>query len=311
MLLLPFLASAQELEDTLFQEEIQDTIQIDSTQAELDLLFARASSGVVKHKQLADSSKKVLIDMGERVVPYILDKLGSKDVRDVITSIDILKEIGSPAVPYLIEFLADTNSDKVRIAIRVLGEMKEKSAVVPLINMLKSDDFRIRDGICTALGEIGDSLAVDYLIPALNDTANLVRKSSAFALGEIGSAKAIPYLINLLSDEYYGTRFVASNSLVKFGNIATKQLISLLNAQDLNFRCLVIETLGKIKDKEALKPLLENLNNPDWAVRGFTVEALGNLGVDKGIKAIKDLEKTEKHPFVKRKIGEVLEEISQ
>lgn len=303
--------SAQEFEDTLFQEELEDTVQIDSTQQKLDELFARASSGVVEHKELADSAKKKLVDMGEVAVPYLTGKLGSRDVRDVITSIDILKKIGSSAVPHLIESLADTNKDKVRLAIRVLGEMKDTTAVMPLVDMLNDEDFRIRGGTATALGEIGDSLAADYLIPVLNDTANLVRKSAAFALGETGSPRAIPYLINTLSDEYYGTRFAASNSLVKFGNIATKPLIPLLNADDPKYRCLVIETLGKIEDKEALKPLLQNLNDTDWVVRGFTVEALGNLGVDKGIKAIKELEKTEEHPYVKRKIGEALEKISQ
>jgi HEAT repeat protein len=304
------LAFAQTPEDTLFQKEPQDTIQADSTQQRLDVLFARASGGVVGYEQSTDSSKKALISMRERAVPYIIDKLGSKDVREVNTGMDVLKGIGDPAVPYLIQTLADTNNSKIGTVVRTLGEMKAAGAVMPLANMVRNEDFRIRSNACTALGLIGDTSAVDYLIPALNDTANLVRKSAAFALGEARSHKSMPYLISALSDEFYGTRFTASNSLVKFGAVATKSLIPLLNAQDLNLRCLVIETLGKIKDKKALEPLLVNLTSPDWAVRGFTVEALGNIGNGKTTKAIKDLEKTEEHPFVKKKIEEALEKVA-
>jgi HEAT repeat protein len=157
------------------------------------------------------------------------------------------------------------------------------------------------------LGLIGDSSATSYLIPLLNDTVNLVRKSAAFALGQTNSPKAVHYLIGALSDEFYGVRFAAGNSLFKLGNSATKSLMPLLNSDDLNLRCLVIEILGKIKDKRAFEPLLKNLNDSDWAVRGFIVEALSNLGNGRDTKAIKDLEKTETHPFVKRKIQEALE----
>ena len=305
------LVYAQGPENTLFQNEPQDSIQIDSTQLRLDSLFALASGGIVGYGQSADSSKKALISMKEEVVPYMIDKLGSKDVRETNTGIDILKGIGEPAVPYLIDALADTNNGKVAIVLRTLGEMKAAGAVMPLVNMVKHEDFRIRSSACTALGLIGDTSAAHHLIPALNDTVNLVRKSAAFALGEARSPKSIPYLVNALSDEFYGTRFAASNSLVKFGVVTTKSLLPLLNAQDLNLQCLAIQTLGKIKDKKALDPLLVNLTSPDWAVRGFAVEALGNIGNGKTTKAIKDLEKTETHPFVKRKIEEALEKTAK
>ncbi len=298
---------AQQPQDALLGQQLEDTLQVDLAQQNLDVLFARASGGLVKYAQLADSSKKTLINMGEEIVPYLLDKIGSKDVRETLASIDILKAIGSPAVPYLIESLADTSNTKVGTIIRTLGEMKDKQATGPLVRMLDNGDFRIRGGACTALGLIGDTVSADYLIPALNDTANLVRKSAAFALGEIGAPKAISYLMKLLSDEYYGVRFAAGNSLVKFGPLAVKPLIPLLGLGDMNLRCLVIEILGKTKDKKAFESLLVNLASPDWAIRGFTVEALGNLGNGRATKAIKDLEKTEVHPFVKRKIEEALQ----
>jgi len=203
--------------------------------------------------------------------------------------------------------LADTSKDKVATVIRTLGEMKDTSAVMSLANMLGSNSFRIRGATCTALGLIGDSSATSYLIPLLNDTVNLVRKSAAFALGQTGSPRAVHYLIGALSDEFYGTRFAAGNSLVKLGYLSTRSLIPLLDSDNSNLRCLVIEILGKIKDKRAFDPLLKTLNDSDWAVRGFAVEALASVGNDRAMKAIKDLEKTEVHPFVKRKIEEALE----
>ena len=304
----------------------ENSVYADELKERVDSLFVKACGWLEKHRDLAEPSKKALIEMGEEAVPYLLDKLDTQSAREKWTLIEIVSKIGEPAVMPLIESLKSDNKDEVKLASRILGDIKDKRAVNPLIELLDKEDFNTRSHACESLGKIGDTTAFAHVSSCLKDSVEVVRKSAAVALGKMSAmgrslpagrrgafggkdSRAIPFLIEGLSDPHFSVRMTSVSALVEIGEPSVEPLIELLSySQTTNTLAvhLVIESLGKLKERRATKPLLKKLEHEDWATRAFTVEALGEIGDKKGIKAIRNLKKIETHPFVLRKIEEVL-----
>jgi len=291
---------------------------VDELKEKVDSLFIKAGGGLEKYRDLAEPSKKALIEMGKDAVPYLLDKLSTQDAREMWTLIEILGKIGEPAVVPLIDSLKSKSKDVVKLASRILGDIKDKRAVPPLIELLDKEDFNTRGYACESLGKIGDTTAFTQLSFCLKDSVEVVRKSAAVALGKIKDTRAIPCLIEGLSDPHFSVRMTSASALVETGEPSVKPLIELLNnpqtgrmPTDTIAVYLVIESLGKLKDKRAVNPLLIELESNDWTTRAFVVMALGEIGDKKAIKAIRNLKKIETHPFVLKKIEEILNKIER
>lgn len=282
--------------------------QADELKERVDSLFIKACGGLEKYRDLAEPSKKALIEMGGEAVPYLLNKLSTQDAREMWTLIEILGKIGEPAVVPLIDSLKSDNKEVVKLASRILGDIKDKRAVPPLIGLLDKEDFNTRSYACESLGKIGDTTAFTCVSFCLKDSVEVVRKSAAVALGKLKDKRAIPYLIRGLSDPHFSVRMTSASALVEIRKPSVKPLIKLLNTPktDTIAVYLAIESLGKLKNKGATNTLLKKLGSKDWTTRAFTVEALGKFGDKKGIRAIKKLKKKETHPFVKMKIEEAL-----
>ena len=274
--------------------------------SKVDELFLKASSGEERYRDLVEPSKKALIEMGQDAVPYLIEKLGTQDAREILTLIEILGRIGEPAVLPLIEVLKSDNKDKVKTASRILGDIKNKRAVQPLSDLLSNSDYNIRANACASLGKIGDTTVLNEVMSLLNDSVEVVRKSAAVSLGDLNNPRAIDALIKALKDRHFSVRLTASNSLVRLGKPAVDPLLQVLKDKEEDARYLSIESLGKIKDPRAIPFLIDELKSQDWAERGFAVEALMNMEDQKGIDAVRRMQPTETHPFVKRKIKESL-----
>lgn len=280
----------------------------DELKEKADSLFIKACGGLEKYRDLAEPSKKALIEMGGEAVPYLLDKLDTQDAREMWTVIEILGKIGEPAVMPLIDSLKSDNKDVVKLSSRILGDIKDKRAVPPLIGLLDKEDFSTRGYACEALGKIQDTTAFTSVSLCLKDSVELVRKNAAVALGRLKDKRAIPYLIQGLSDPHFSVRMTSELALVEMGKPSVKPLVKLLNTvkTDTIAVHLAIESLGKLKNRRTASILVKKLKSKDWATRAFTVEALAEISDRKEIVAIKKLRKKETHPFVLKKIEEVL-----
>jgi HEAT repeat protein len=278
----------------------------EDVKSKVDELFLKASSGEEKYRDLVEPSKKALIEMGQEAVPYLVEKLDAQDAREILTLIEVLDKIGEPAVFPLIEALKSDNKDRVKTASRILGDIKDKRAVKPLSDLLDNPDYTVRANACASLGKIGDTTVLNEVMFLLNDSVEVVRKSAAVSLGDLNNPGAIDALIRALQDRHFSVRMTAANSLVKLGKPAVGPLLQVLQDKNDDARYLSIESLGKIKDPRAIPLLIDKLESQDWTERGFAVEALSGIGDQKGIDAIRSLETTESHLFVKRKIGESL-----
>lgn len=172
-----------------------------------------------------------------------ISSLGSEDFSVRIRSENFLIKKGKKAVPYLIEALKDNNRYIREGSVRVLGEIKVKEAVDPLIEILRhEEDWIIRSYAALSLGEIGDTRAVEPLIHVLKSRSivNVMASSSAAkALGLLGDNRAVKPLINSLKDIS-----IMANSIEALGRIGNPMALPPL-----------MEILSLEKDMENIKVL--------------------------------------------------------
>ena len=98
---------------------------------------------------------------------------------------DALLDLGEPAVPCLIESLADSHERVVVPAVIVLGTLKARGAVDPLVALL-DDGGEFAAHAAWALGEIGDDRAITPLTKFLNCNNTALRSGVEEALRKFG-----------------------------------------------------------------------------------------------------------------------------
>ena len=161
-------------------------------------------------------------------------------------------------------------------AIKALGELKDATAVEPLIQvLLNNKTLTARSNSAVALGQIGDDKAVEPLIQTLRkDKVPEVRERAAWALREIKDKRAIGPLIQALKDKDWDVRGEAAGALGDIGEPAVQLLIGSLKDKNGDIRWGAAAILGHIGDKRALEPLAQALKDKKPNVRDEAARAL-------------------------------------
>jgi len=191
-------------------------------------------------------------------------------------------------------------------AMMALGEMREKTAVDPIIGILTRDYPPAKAGATIALGKIGDERAVEVLRKEMKDgDGEYVRGGSAIALGRIGDESSVPYLIDRLRDQQIRVRSSAALALGEIGNeTAVKPLIEILETgkssegqkstsmnTNADIRKSAILALGEIGNTEATDTLIGILTDKGETleVRTAAASALGNIKDPKAVETLKQV----------------------
>lgn len=199
----------------------------------------------------------------------------------------LLRHIGPPNVdrmrverdvPGLVRALGHKDPAVQYAAAEALGELREPSAVAPLMEVLTADRYSgVRWKAAEALARIGEP-AVVPLIGALHHPDEDVRWKAAIALGEIGDDRAISPLIELLGDSDRFVQSRAAYALGEFGTRAAPLLRLALANGPPPVRQGAVLALRKIRDPAALDDLTRALGDPDAIVRSAALEALMQHG---------------------------------
>lgn len=148
-------------------------------------------------------------------------------------------------------WLADLQGDdyeKRQNAIQALGRSRDKRAVQPLVQILRSGHRYERQAAVQALGQIGKVDAVDALVEVLSNSDHTLRMHAAEALGKIGSPRAVEPLVNLLNETYH--EGMSSRESIRF------------MLEGGGERRAAIQALRKISDPHATDALIDALDTP-------------------------------------------------
>lgn len=189
-------------------------------------------------------------------------------------------------------------------AAKILGEIKDKRALEPLIKALCDENSNVRFKARSALKKIDPSWRetetakklVPFFIQALSNKNAEVREEAARVLGEIGDKRAVEPLIKALGDKYLEVRSAAVFSL---GNIkdarAIEPLIKMLCDKNNTFRLAVVMaldeiiklvTLGMINDEPITDLFIKYLNDKDWRIREGAAFLLGRIKNKKAVEPL-------------------------
>ncbi len=155
-----------------------------------------------------------------------------------------------------------------------VARLAKEGAVEPLIELLEDKD--VCHSAASALGEIGDKKAIAPLIDIVRNRNSHARREALAALGKIGDKKAIKALADALQDGQLWCD--ASEVLGNMGNDAVEPLIQALKHKNSETRVGAALALGNIGDKQAVEALLEILKNNDHDVLGPAMDALQKIG---------------------------------
>ncbi len=269
--------------------------------------------------QLADVTKRErtvqdLIRIGEDAVPSLLEALQTKDpnllpyyqwilasipsatpflIKTLTTAHPILRarvaEVFAVskdynAVPALLEVLEGEYFTVRAQAATALGQIRDIRAVQPLLRALKDEEDEVRIAACLALGSFKDPSTFDEITNVLLDDPKIeVRQAAARCLGNTGHPAALPYLLEALHDSYwwYEREYAASDllaSIEKMGTNAVKPLIEALQDKEGTVRKFAATLLGRLADPRAIEPLGMALYDMHHEVGKASAEALARFG---------------------------------
>jgi len=97
------------------------------------------------------------------------------------------------------------------------------------------------------------------------------RLHSVWALGKFRDKRAVDPLVERLIDSELGVILAAKKELVEVGKLAVPNLIKALKKIKNEY---IVETLGELRDKQAIQPLLECLPKTSWFVFDKLIDAL-------------------------------------
>ncbi len=257
-----------------------------------------------KETEEKEAAIQFFIDQGDEGIRFFISKLHIKNVIIRVTLEKILKSIGTDAVPGLIEGLQNENDRTRRLLVRFLGDSKDRRAVPPLLELLRQD-AELQSYIFQSLGDLKAEEAVPVLVQGLNAEKEADRIYAAVALGHIKSQNAVTELIQTLSDPVFTVRNAAAEALIETGKPGEKQMVKALKTAEGYLELHLVEILGRMKSKKALKLLRKKLNSDDWLLQGLAIEAVGNINPGKATKSVKKLNVDKLHPFVQNKIKNI------
>jgi HEAT repeat protein len=249
-----------------------------------------------------------------------LGKIGDASaVEPLLAALDM--QAGSSSEPH------DKNANQSNEEIaNSLGALKDKRAVAKLIELVgKTHHNYTQLKAVRALGKIGDPSATEALSKiALEHENKFIRKNAVEALGDIADVKAADTLIQMMFIEYQGVSFYkeASFALFQLGPGVADALLATMDGKNekvnkyfektgglkdtaIKAKCGFV--LGDLRDKRAVKPLIEAFQNAekekDPVVLIYTASPLGALGDSEAVPVLKgamsDIDASKRDPIMR------------
>jgi len=251
----------------------------------------------------------------ERVITALISCLSDQEGNIRRRAAESLGRLGAlAAVPRLTEMMEDPYRD-VRIAAgKALGAIAVDAVGSRIKQNLSSERSEVREAAIQALlsmdnlsGEIilkaftnpdpkvrvtaimmvknrDPKMVTSALLKALLDEDWQVRKVAAETLGSTLSSEAVKPLVGLCDDENMWVRFSAVRSLQNISflpeserRFALDKLVQLLKKDDDSVKASVLESLAKIGDPVALRPIIEVAASKNEDLRRLSAVALGQF----------------------------------
>ncbi|MBA3872421.1 MAG: HEAT repeat domain-containing protein [Anaerolineae bacterium] len=166
----------------------------DAVRGLIDLVEVGISGDKPEYERARDQLQLI----GEPAVEALIEVLDKRDEVLSQLAIEVLAPIGDlRALPHIIAAMSDEDDQIYETATWGASEFG-KAAIPLLLDLLKSENPRLRGNAADALGKIQDARVIENLAVLLNDEDAEVRRKLLFALYDLGDVSAVHYLLPLL-----------------------------------------------------------------------------------------------------------------
>jgi len=201
---------------------------------------------------------------------YLLDKIEERAVENETVLDGLCAVIGKSFAYPLIQRLCVVESLHTRKAIALALTRSGEGALPALVSMLKDERWYVVRNMVTILGGIASPDSLKALQQTVTHPETKVRKETAKSLAKIASRAGENALVSMLADI---DKEVVRQVIFSLGALrsrsAIKPLLDILMASDvflkeLEIKKLAVAALGRIGDKQATEPLLNILDTIGW-----------------------------------------------
>jgi HEAT repeat protein len=190
----------------------------------------------------------------------------------------------------------------------LLGTFKDPRAVVPLVSLLRDQDRSVREAAIEALRAIG-APAVETVGTCLNEPDLSVQESALAILATIADERVLAPLMKALHSGDWIVRMHAAKALGRVRNAdAVEPLIPLLQDKVKAVREEAAGTLAAIGDA-AFPSLLRALQHEDWLGRLHAVESLGKSKSKRAVEPLLSVLFNDRDSAVREDVVRALGEI--
>lgn len=267
----------------------------------IEEVFEEASMWEVREaKDRVRAGRKELIERGMEAVSYVIEnEIDTRSGLALRAISELADSLPDSIAPYLMDVLDDERFWARVNAIYLLGGLKWKPAIDPLLDQIERPGNKKRSAI-SALGRIGEKRVAPKIAEYLRSDDEPTRISAAVALSRLKDDRTIPALVAALDDEQFTVRSAVENALVGLGQASLAHLIHHLkkgNTISLPNKIRAVSRIAKKGDSglkrrgaRAIRPYLSNENR---TVRIFAVDGLSGLGDTETLKWMAKKEKDE------------------
>ncbi len=170
-------------------------------------------------------------------------------------------------------------------AIRAMGELHDRTAIIHLEEKINDPVYTIRLEAVRSLGSIGNDEAVDLLIGSLTDNRQEIRRAARESLEDIKTERAIKALNDapmMLIVKRMNESVASKQEVLK--HIGKHRIVDALplakkacSDEYKNVRLEAVKTLAQFRDKSLIPTFVRMIEDPYYDIRLEAVKALERL----------------------------------
>ena len=189
---------------------------------------------------------------------------------------------GHEAIPALTQAMTDPDAGVREEALRTLSAIDDERVLEPLINSLKDPEERVREVGMEALVRWSSPAVARRLVESLTSPA--LRRPASELLARMGRAAVNP-LVSLLREGHPDIAATVGETLERL--VGRDVFLQRLGSMDPNDRLGAVEALGAMGGPEAVDGLTRALSDPIEEIRIRSLRALGDMGDQSAIIAVR------------------------
>ncbi len=239
---------------------------------------------------LRNTALIILKDLGQIVIPLLYVLLSDKDDDVRKFALDLIYEIEFCDYPdKLVEMLTgDPNANVRAAAAKALGRLQYKEGTPHLIRALIDEEWVCFSAL-EALTELKDESALDPIVSLLKSPSETTRFAAIEALGNICSPKVTQPLVDHIPEANEFEKKTIIKSLAQIGSMpplsgVSKALREMLSEDDWDDKMIAIKGLVLLNETEAIGDMLDltgslDPSEPDNEDRIYLIkESIKNFG---------------------------------